>query len=169
MSKIFENDQFSKQELPIRCPQCAMRVTIRNGSYKRAHPEENCQIRIQRYLCKYQRCPRKTFSVQPYPLLPVLRHFYETVLLCHKLFTRQQMTLASMARHLNVTPGRAKRLGTFCHQFFHWLSHEQKVADWGAALQDNAAEHWVDFTRDFSRRFYPNRWPKALPTQYKPI
>lgn len=168
MPRLFENDQLGKQESPVRCPHCATTAIIRNGNYQRAHPEEDRCIDIQRYLCKSRNCPRKTFSILPYPFLPIIRHFYDTILLYHYLYNKQRIGQAATAWHLNVTRGRAKRLGVFCRRFLPWLKHEEKISDWGADLQENAVSCWGDFTQDFSQAFYPGRCPATLPTQYIP-
>jgi hypothetical protein len=53
---------------------------IRSGTYRRAHPEQDITVRVQRYRCKVPFCPRVTFSVLRQPFLPIVRHFYQTIL-----------------------------------------------------------------------------------------
>ena len=53
---------------------------IRSGTYRRAHPEQDIAVRVQRYRCKVPFGPRVTFSVLRQPFLPIFRHFYQTML-----------------------------------------------------------------------------------------
>ena len=163
MSKVFEIYQFGKKDPPC-CPHCASTFVIRYGSYPRAHPKENLEIAVQRYLCKSPDCPWKTFSRLPYPFMPIVRHFYQTLLLCHFLVNERGNSQAATARKLGMDRGIVKRLGIFCRRFIPWLNHEKEVAEWGLASQDDFAASWPDFTRDFSQAFYPQRWPAPVPT-----
>lgn len=169
MSTLFEIDQYSKQEHPVRCPHCATSFIIRHGTYLRAHPEEDVQVAVQRYLCKAPNCHWNTFSVLPYPFLPIIRHFYKTLLLCHCLCNVQLITQAPTARQLGVTRGIVKRLGIFCRRFIPWINHEKEFAEWGPDPEGKPVALWTDFTRDFSQAFYPKRWLAPLPTQYIPF
>lgn len=158
MSKVFDLVQSGKQQFAVHCPRCATTLIIRHGTYLRAHPEAQDQVAVQRYLCKSPRCPRKTFSILPYPFLPIMRHFYQVLLLCHCLHVVQGNSQAHVARHLQLSRGIVKRLGLFCRRLVPWLKHEQKIADWGPDPTANPAGFWPDFCRDFSQVFYPKRW-----------
>lgn len=164
MDTLFEIGQSSKQELPLRCPHCATLLIIRHGTYPRAHPEISGQVAVQRYLCKAPDCPAKTFSDLPHPFLPILRHFPETLLRCHTLYHSGDVSQAAIARLLGVTREIIKRLSIFCRSFFPWLNKEKSFADWGPDPEANAAALWPDFIRDFSQKFYPNRWAPPPPT-----
>jgi transposase-like protein len=166
MFNVLEIDQFGKKKEKVCCPHCNSTVVIRNGTYPRNHPKKECLIRVQRYLCKSLECPWKTFSVLPYPLLPIIRHFCRTLLLCQYFFNKRNNSQAATARRLGVTRGIVKRLGSFCLWFFPWFNHEKEFADWGPDPKENPAALWPDFTRDFSQTFYPKRWSQALPTQF---
>jgi transposase-like protein len=168
MSNLFEFCQNDKLEHLIRCPHCATTLITRNGTYLRAHPEENGQVAVQRYLCKSPQCPWKTFSVLPYPFLPIIRHFYRTIFLCHSLCYGQNKSQADTARQLNVTRGVVRRFGGFCRRFIPWFNREESFADWGPDPETNQAALWSDFTRDISHAFYPCRWLFPPPTQYIP-
>lgn len=169
MSNLFEINQYNKQEYPVRCPHCAATFIIRYGTYRRAHPEKSRQVAVQRYLCKAPNCPWKTFSVLPYPFLPIIRHFYKKLQLCHFFHNVQKASQAATARQLGVTRGIVKRLGLFCRRFIPWLNQEREFADWGPAPETNFAALWPDFSRDFSQTFYPKRWSAPLPTQHIPF
>lgn len=169
MFNVFEINQSGKKEFTVCCPHCASRLIIRYGFYQRAHPREEYEIAVQRYLCKSPECPWKTFSVLPYPFLPIIRHFYKTLLLCHCLLNGKQGSQAATARQLGVGRGIVKRLGVFCRRFIPWLNREKIIADWGPDPKDNPAVLWSHFTRDLSQAFYPKRWAEPLPTQLIPI
>ena len=164
MSNVFENNQLGKEEKLVCCPHCASKLIIRYGFYARAHPKEEREIAVQRYRCKSPKCPWKTFSVLPYPILPIIRHFYKTVLFCHCLLHGKHNNQAAAARQLRVSRGIVKRLGVFCRQFISWFRHEKKIADWGPDPEENPAVLWSDFTRDLSQALYPKRWTEPSPT-----
>lgn len=157
MLNLFEFGQNNKSEHPVCCPHCTTTLIIRNGTYLRAHPEKTGQVAIQRYLCKSPQCPWKTFSVLPYPFLPIIRHFYRTIFLCYSLCYAQDRSQADTARQLSVTRGVVKRLSSFCRQFIAWCNREETFADWGPDPEANQAALWSDFTRDISHAFYPFR------------
>lgn len=168
MSTLCEIIHKGKLEYPLRCPHCATSTIIRHGTYLRSHPEESRQVAIQRYLCKCPNCPWKTFSVLPYPFLPIARHFFQALLLFHCLCNEKNYSQAAIAGQLNVTRGVAKRLGIFCRRFFPWLNHEKEFADWGPGFEVKPSALWPDFIRDYSQTFYPKRWSPPLPTQLIP-
>jgi len=158
MHRLSENNASDKEEQFVRCPHCATPLTIRYGRYQRNHPEKPEQVNVQRYLCKSPCCPWKTFSILPYPFLPIVRHFLQTLFFFHCFFNIAKNTQAQTARQLVVTRGVVKRLTRFCDRFTPWFHSEKKIALWG---QDPEADHnrfWPDFTRDFSQALYPKRW-----------
>lgn len=167
MSNVFQKPKSSKKEPQINCPCCATSLTIRYGFYQRAHPFKEGQISIQRYRCNLPECPRKTFSVLPYPFLPILRHFYHTVLFCHVSCSR--LSQADGARKMKMHRGTYVRLRGFCDKFFSWFDREKKVANWNLQRDVITSCSWADFTRYFSQHFYPNRWRFLLPTEYIPM
>lgn len=165
MRTIFQKKESDKGEPQVRCPHCATSLTIRYGNYQRAHPEEPIQVNIQRYLCKFSECQWKTFSVLPYPFLPIIRHFYHTLLLCQMLCNTEKMIQAVIGRQLGLSRGIIKRLSAFSYRFSSWFDREKKIADWGPNPATNPDRLWSDFGRDFSQSFYRKRWLPTLPTQ----
>ncbi len=165
MCNVFNIDPFRKEEQPIRCPHCASSVIIRHGKYQREHPQELRLVDIQRYRCKSPDCPWKTFSVLPYPFMPIVRHFYKTLLSCHRLHNLQRKSQAYTARRLGLQRGVVKWMGSFCRRFISWLNQERRIAVWGPDPTENKAFSWMDFIRDFSQVFYPKRWRIYTPTQ----
>ena len=155
---------FRNQEPHIRCPRCGNSSFIRNGTYPRCHPGKEVEERIQRYRCKSPLCPRVTFSVLPKRFLPIVRHFYQTILLCRSLFADGRLTQAEGARKLKVTRGVVRRLLSLANRVIPWLDREKKIAGWGPDPTARQGRFWDKFTRDFSQRFYPWRCWKIGPT-----
>jgi hypothetical protein len=164
MSRICKITQTGKEEKRICCPHCASQLVIRYGTYPRAHPHKQEEVKIQRYLCKLGSCPKATFSVLPFPFLRVVRHFYSTVLYCNILCNVQNLSQATTAGELGVTRGVAKRLAMLCDRFLPWFNREKMFADWGPAPEAAPGIFWPDFLRDFSHGLYPGKWPPSLPT-----
>jgi hypothetical protein len=158
MYSLFENNDSGKEEHPVRCPHCATSLTIRYGRYQRAHPEEPELVDVQRYRCKSPDCPWKTFSILPYPFLPIMRHFLKTVFFFHSLFNIDRKTQAHSAKQLGLTRGVIKRLARFCRRFIPWFNLEKNIAPWGPDPEANQERFWTDYTRDFSQALYPKRW-----------
>ena len=158
MYSLLKKHVFSKKEPSVRCPHCATSLTIRHGKYQRNHPRESGQIDVQRYRCKSPDCPWKTFSILPYPFLPIVRHFPETILFFHILFNMRNKTQAHTARLLGVTRGGVRRLAIFCDRFIPWYNREKIIAPWGPDPEADLGSHWTDYTRDFSQSLYPKRW-----------
>ena len=164
MRTIFQKKKSDKGEPQVRCPHCASSLTIRYGNYQRAHPEESIQVNIQRYLCKFPDCQWQTFSVLPYPFLPIIRHFYHTLLLCHMLCNTKKVIQAAISRQLGLGRGVIKRLSTFSYRFFSWFEGEKKIADWGPTPDTDPSLFWADFSRDFSQSLYRKRCLPISPT-----
>ncbi len=166
MCNVFQKKNSGKEEQKICCPHCATSLTIRYGNYQRAHPDKPIQVHIQRYRCKSPECPWMTFSLLPYPFLPVLRHFYNTLLLCHMLCNTNKVPQAVSARRMSLSRGTFKRLSAFCCKFFPWFENEKEIGDWRLDSNADLSCSWADFTRCFSQSFYPKRWMSIPPTQH---
>ncbi len=159
MNTILKHTCSGKGEQSVRCPHCATTLIVRHGTYPRAHPhEQQLLINIQRYRCKAPACPWKTFSILPYPFLPIIRHFQQTIFFFHTLFNIEQKTQEDTARQLGVTRGIIKRLARFCHRFVPWFAREKHIGAWGPDPEVNPDHFWMDYTRDFSQAIYPMRW-----------
>ena len=169
MCNLFQKTKFIKKEQKILCPYCSTSFTIRYGFYYRAYPQKSIQVSIQRYRCNSPKCPRKTFSVLPYPFLPILRHFYHTLLFCYSLYRNSKLTQADGARKMSMPRGTFKRLRTFCKRFIPWFDGEREIACWNLHSNVVLSSSWADFTRYFSQSFYPKRWKVVPPTEYIPM
>lgn len=150
MHTVLNPTDSNKKEPHYCCPRCGSYLTSRHGTYPRAHPEQDILVRVKRFLCKSTPCPRVTFSVLEYPFLPIVRHFYQTLLFCYTLAAKGQISQAEIARRLDVRRGVVKRLQALVKEVIPWVQQEQKIAIWGP----EPASLWQFFTRDFSQRFY---------------
>ena len=146
-----------KPKLPVKCPFCAMRLTICYGYYQRFHPETSELIDIPRYKCKMKACPVFTFSILPYPLLRVVRHTYRKAKIMHGL-AMFRVTQASASRTSGLSRGVVKRLYEFTRRFFSWLEHERGILVWGPDFENDSCSVWPAFIRDFSHAFYPKKF-----------
>lgn len=164
MRIVSESSAGNNKEPHHRCPRCDNTLVTRHGTYPRTHPETSVQVRVQRYRCKSPFCPRVTFSVLRHPFLPIVRHFYQTILYCRSLFAESRLSQAEAARRLGATRGVVKRLRALVARVVPWLDHEKKIAAWGPDPTVQPEQLWADFTRDFSQSFYPWRCWKIGPT-----
>ena len=151
MHILLKKNDSGKEEYPVRCSHCASTLNIRHGNYQRAHPDRDELISVQRYLCKSPDCPWKTFSMLPFPFLPIIRHFQQTLFYFHALFNEEKRTQADTARQLNVLRGVSKRLAAFCARFIAWFNREKHIGTWGPDPEVNPDATWADYTRDFSQ------------------
>lgn len=147
-----------KEDRPVRCPHCATTLLIRYGGYLRAHPHDQRQIRVQRYLCKSSACSGKTFSILPCFFLPIVRHFHRTLFLLHVLLHEEGKTQSDTARLLGLTRGVVKRLGLFNRRFLPWFHREKHIGEWGPDPAADSGRYWMEYTREFSQSLYPKRW-----------
>lgn len=161
---IVRNKTSAKKNNQVRCCHCSSTLTVRNGTYPRNNPLNDKEIRVQRYLCKSPRCPWQSFSALPAPILPVIRHAYETLFECYAMF-KIGMSQTAIARNLALKRGVVKRLKTVCQKFMTWFNREKIIADW----RPGPLKAWPDFTRDFSQYFFPERWLKEPSTQNIPL
>ena len=155
----------AKDKHAVQCSHCSSTNVIQYGTYLRRHPQTETEIRIQRYLCKSPKCPWQTFSILPFPLLPIIRHAFHTLQSCHCLSNIMLLPQAIVARLLALERNVIGRLKAFGQIFTEWFTHERDIAEWGQDLP----RFWGDFTRDFSQRLYPRRWIKPPPTQHVPL
>ncbi len=92
---------------PVACVWCNNRTNIiRHGTYERFDFIDDLR-KIQRYLCKDDRC-RRTFSILPHPFLRLSRFslcvFNELLAMLER-----EMSVAAIARRLNVGWSAARR------------------------------------------------------------
>ncbi len=158
MHIVSKNRTSGKTDYTTLCSHCASPLNIRHGTYQRAHPQKDELVSIQRYLCKSPDCPRKTFSILPFPFLRVMRHFHPALFWLHVHFHEKGLNQAETARQLGVSRGICKRLALFCRCFMPWFERERHIGEWGPDPEATPARSWADYNRDFSHTFYPKRW-----------
>jgi hypothetical protein len=163
MISLLEIDNSRKQEPSICCPHCTTNCITHYGSYLRSRPKLSVLQRIPRFRCKSPTCPWKTFSVLPHPLLPIVRHFSETIRRCMSSISKQSQ--ARYTRIFGLSRGVVKRLVILGAKFLPWFDHEKKIVGWGPNPDAIPLLSWPDFIRDFSQSFYPKRWLMHAPTQ----
>ena len=151
--KAFAKEDYI-QEIMCRCPECAeSRCIVKNGSYRRFDPEGDGQIRIQRYLCFRDSCPRVSFSVLPPPLLPRVRLSLCFLLI---LFARhmQGARIGTLAREYARNWAVIRRALRTATRLWDWIRHEAFFASWGPCPCQNQAR-WNDFIKQVSYVLYP--------------
>ncbi len=136
----------------VCCPHCGNRHTyIKWGCYSRYLFDDEI-IKIQRYRCDNDLCPRKTFSILPHAFLPIIR-----ASLCMLMYVLQMYEqgerIACIARHTGNTWTRIKR----------WIEKAISIRDWLRKECNHVSSCWLKinqwtyFIRDFSWAFYPDR------------
>ncbi|TYT74263.1 hypothetical protein FIM25_10865 [Desulfobotulus mexicanus] len=100
-------------ENTVHCRRCHSTLVIRYGTYERNSPfDSNATIKIQRYYCNNHFCLQKTFSFPSFPLIPIIRHSWDTIMRCNELF-KTGSTLAAIAKELKFTWPTARSLYFF--------------------------------------------------------
>lgn len=138
----------------IVCPCCGNKErTPKHGFYMRYSFDERTQVRIQRFRCDNDQCPRTTFSVLPHPFMRILRAslcMFQWVL---SLWQNRQ-SVASIARNIGATWSRTQR----------WIGRAldiQKKLEYDFAFSVppclKPVREWSLFVRDFSHACYPVR------------
>jgi len=139
---------------PIACPRCGeMNLVSKYGFYSRFLFTGGHTIKIQRYLCNNDRCPRKTFSILPYPFLRIVR-----VGLCF-LYELGEARKKANIRELSKSSGfcrrTVRRLLEKAKQLGQWLEAELKAESWKGLPWLQPSSLWTIFNHMFSQRFYP--------------
>ena len=139
---------------PIVCPHCGERYrTSKYGFYSR-YLFSSCEsIRIQRYLCKNAWCPRKTFSILPYPFLRFMR-----VGLCFLYGlreAREKNSIRALSKSSGFARSTLRRLLEKAERVSNWVESELKARSWDGLPWIQAASLWTRFVQMFSQHFYP--------------
>ncbi|BBO92937.1 hypothetical protein [Desulfosarcina ovata] len=157
LNKIAKKNQTG----PIACHWCNNQVNIiKYGTYERYGFSGQEQIRIQRYLCKHDRC-RRTFSILPHPFLRITR-LTLCMLTALIQLVDQQLATAEICRRLcltrSVVDGSIKKW----HGLLDWIDQEAKTTPvWAPSPCIDPPGHWSDFIRIFAMKFYPKRYGDA--------
>jgi hypothetical protein len=136
----------------IYCSHCGNRHTYVKWGFYTRYLFDDSLINIQRYRCDNDLCPRKTFSILPHALLPILR-----ISLCMFMFIlkkyEQGNSIACIARETDSDWPKIQR----------WIARALSIRSWigqeyAASPCLSAGSKWLPFTRDFSWAFYPDRF-----------
>ena len=139
-------------DLFVCCTHCGNRHTyVKSGFYRRYLFNDEL-VKIQRYRCDNDLCPRKTFSILPHAFLPVIRASLCMLFYILKRYEKGD-TIAGIARHTGSNWPRMQR----------WIIKALSIRDWIQKECDNIFpclsknRGWASFTRDFSWAFYPKQ------------
>lgn len=148
---------FAKENMigPIFCPNCGSHFHHSpHGHYERYLPDTDELIKVPRFRCRNGTCPRKTFSILPFPCLRYKRHtlaFFLALVKAacngtvYKLACDYQKGWTSMQRLIR----QAVRI----HGFF---TKERNRQDWGPCPCRDPDRFWTPFTMDQSCATVPD-------------
>jgi len=134
----------------IICPGCGEQLRVfKWGFYWRYLYSGQERIKIQRYKCCNPLCSRRTFSILPRPLLPLLRLpvcFYRTLL----SMQRKGVKIAALARACNRGRTLIRRCLKRARQIEAFLQNEQQNR-----YPCCTAQSWSTFCRIFFWALFP--------------
>ena len=142
---------------PVACVWCNNRINfIKHGTYRRFDFVDEL-AKIQRWLCKDDRCGR-TFSIPPHPFLRISRFslcvFNELLAMLDRA-----MSIAEIARRLRIGWAAARRAVEKAREVAEWLRLEARAAaPWSPSPCMDPGGRWSDFIRMFAAKFYPKRY-----------
>ena len=139
---------------PIFCPECCDDDHSSHGHYDRNLPDTNKQISVPRFLCKNASCPRKAFSILPFPCLRYKRHTLEFFLnLVMLACTKTTSQLACLFQKGWTAMSRLVRQAKQMESFF---VTERVRQDWGPCPCRAPDKFWTRFTMDQFRATVPD-------------
>lgn len=156
-------DEIAKknQTGPIACHWCNNQDNIiKYGTYKRYEFSGQEQTRIQRFLCKSDRC-RRTFSILPHPFLRITR-FSLCMITAFLQLLDQKIPIAKICRRLGLTRSMAYWAMENGRKILDWIDQEAKTEPtWAPSPCIDPPLHWSEFIRMFAMKFYPKRYAHA--------
>ena len=143
---------------PIACHWCNNQDNIiKYGTYKRYEFFGQGQSRIQRFLCKRDRC-RRTFSILPHPFLRLTRFSLCMLTALLQLLDRQ-ISISESCRQLGLSRSMAYWAMEKGRGILDWIDQEaQTEPTWAPSPCLDPPGHWSEFVRMFSMKFYPKRY-----------
>lgn len=142
---------------PVACVWCNNGINIiKYGTYERFDFVDE-SAKIQRWLCKDDRCGR-TFSIPPHPFLRIVRF---SLCVFNELLAMlaRQVSIAEIARRLKVGWPAARRAVEKAREVAEWLGREVRAeARWSPSPCMNPGGCWSYFVRMFAAKFYPKRY-----------
>jgi len=146
----------TKTSQVVKCPECGERDRIwGHGSYQRYALAASHQVAVPRFRCLQPRCPRKTFSILPFPFLRVVRHSLCTLMVLATLFVNGPTNKSARARELGIGRRSFNRALAKATDVMGWFEREAAVARWGRWPPHRPDSDWTALTQAFSHRFYP--------------
>ena len=144
---------------PVRCPTCHLSGGfVKYGFYERYLFESPERIQVQRYLCKNPNCQTVTFSILPHPFLRYVRLPMCFLLALMNAYGAEGRSIASLAKSLNFSRGRVKRVIKRAGELKSWLFEINKEdMPWSRPCLSPPGR-WTDFLKVFSFAFYPRRY-----------
>jgi len=150
----------------VVCPVCGERIEwIRYGYYTRYLFSGEERIDIQRYLCQNPKCPRRTFSLLPYPLLPILRVSLCFILVILAKYEGGEGNIGTLGRASGKKWGVIRRGVTRARQVRQWVKNEWADLFLETSTHIRQAMYWNEIIRSFSWAIFPVRFGKSPPTQ----
>ena len=140
---------------PIFCPGCRSDDHSPHGHYKRYLPDTSKQISIPRFRCKNASCPRKTFSILPFPCLRYKRHtlgFFLTL----AILARAQIKICQLARQHETAWTVMNRLVRQANRMESFFVEERVDQVWGLCPCRAPDKFWTKFTMDQFRATVPD-------------
>lgn len=136
------------------CPSCGERhLLIKWGFYMRYLFCGGEMIRIQRFKCLNRRCPRTTFSILAYPLLPIVR-LPLCVILSFLVLHQEGRSTAEIARESGKSWAVVRRSVVLAKRIKTVLKNE--FEQMLPCLHPAVA--WTIFTHAFSWAIFPKRF-----------
>jgi len=150
----------------VVCPVCGERLMwIKYGFYPRYIFSSRKNILIQRYLCLNKKCQRRTFSILPYPMLPILRVSVFFLLAILSRHEENGENTSCLARESGMGWGVMRRMLQAAEKVRIWLRKEGYLHCFGSDPCRSRPIGWAGFIREFSWAIYPARFAISSPTQ----
>jgi transposase-like protein len=146
---------------PVACHWCNNQDNIiKYGTYQRCELSGDEQIRIQRFLCKHDRC-RRTFSILPHPFLRISR-FSLCMIAAFLQLMAQKISIAKICRQLGLSRTMAYWAIENGRDILDWIDREAKTEPtWAPFPCIDPPGHWSEFIRMFAMKFYPKRYAQT--------
>lgn len=148
----------------IACTECGERDRWeKHGSYSRYGLDGESTIKIQRFKCHNDLCPRVTFSILPYPMLRYVRA--SLCMFCHVLLMfEQQVAIHEIAKFTGNSWAVTQRWIKRAKEIQIWFQETASYVPWQGDICKLNKSVWHHFIPQFSWYFYPVRYGTQPPT-----
>ena len=142
----------------IACTECSEQNCYEKyGTYVRYNFDGVTLIKIQRFLCNNDRCPRVTFSILPYPMLRYARASL-CMLLCIVLLHEQGASIQDIAKFTGNSWAVTQRWIRRGQEIESWMKQTASYSPWKGDICQLNIDNWHAFIQLFSWHFYPARY-----------